>query len=162
MKKSKIIIIVIISIIIVSGVLIFFRMKQDSFEKSNIEKFYLEDKYYGKSSITQITIDELNKLIENKESFGIFINQPMCTNSYEFNKVLISYTEKYKISFYTMSFSDVKTTSLGKHVKYYPSFAIYNKGEYINHLRADKDEDLKYYKSVKNFNDWLTKYINIK
>lgn len=161
MKKNRIILII-ISIVLIIALLLFIAIKRDFFKKTSNVLFYLEDKYYGESKITEITTDELNKLIEEKESFGIFIHQPMCSNSYAFNKVLVEYAEKNKVSFYTMAFSEMKTTALGKYVKYYPSFVIYNEGNYVDHLEADKDEDLKYYKNTKNFNEWFTKYVNLK
>ena len=44
-------------------------------------KFYLEDNYYGKSKIIEIDKDKLEDLIDDKESFALFIYQPACVNS---------------------------------------------------------------------------------
>lgn len=42
--------------------------------------FSLEDKYYETSSYLDITSSELDKLIDNKESFAVFIYQPLLHN----------------------------------------------------------------------------------
>ena len=46
----------------------------------NKKPFYLDSNYYGTDSIKEIRIDELNRLIDNKKSFAIFIYQPKCIN----------------------------------------------------------------------------------
>ena len=70
--------------------------------------------------------------------------------------------KKYKISFYKIPYSKIKNTELGKKIKYYPSFIIYQNGKIIDYLEADKNEDLKRYKNVDEFKQWFTKYIKIK
>ncbi|HAB66485.1 MAG TPA: hypothetical protein DCE23_03860, partial [Firmicutes bacterium] len=40
--------------------------------------FYLEDSYYGESKMIELNIDELNDLIDKKESFAVFLYQPSC------------------------------------------------------------------------------------
>ena len=65
MKKNLLFIIPILLILIIVIYLVFFN------EKENI--FSLETRYYGSSNITEIELDELNELIDKKESFGIFI-----------------------------------------------------------------------------------------
>lgn len=124
--------------------------------------FYLEDKYYGKNNITEIKIDELNQFIEKKESFAVFIYQPMCVTSSDFESVLSEFLEDNQISIYKIAFSNIKDTDIGKSVKYYPSFLIYNNGKMIDFLEADKNEDVKYYTSKDEFKNWFTKYVKLK
>ena len=64
--------------------------------------FYLEEKYYGNSVFNEIDSNDLNNLINDKESFAIFIHQPFCSTSYEFNKILdeanfINLNDTYKL-----------------------------------------------------------------
>ena len=124
--------------------------------------FYLENSYYGKNNMTEININELNKLIDNKESFAVFVYQPLCITSTNFESILKDFLEENKISIYKIAFSNIKNTKIGKTIKYYPSFIIYNKGKMIDFLEANKDEDIKYYTSKKEFESWFTKYIKIK
>jgi PBP1b-binding outer membrane lipoprotein LpoB len=42
------------------------------------EKFYLEDKYYENNNLIEPTVEEVNKLFENKESFAAFVYTPGC------------------------------------------------------------------------------------
>ena len=80
----------------------------------NKKPFYLDSNYYGTDSIKEIRIDELNRLIDNKKSFAIFIYQPKCITSFDFENVLNEFIEEEKISIYKIAFSDIKDTKIGK------------------------------------------------
>ena len=125
------------------------------------EKFLLEDKYYDSNSITELDVDTFNELIENKESFAIFIYQPLCATSSSFEQVLSEFSEEYQISFYKMSFSNMKETVLSHDIKYYPSFVVIQEGEFVQALDANSDEDVNYYKSVDEFVNWFTSYVEL-
>ena len=124
----------------------------------NKKPFYLDSNYYGIDSIKEIRIDELNRLIDNKKSFAIFIYQPKCITSFDFESVLNEFIEEEKISIYKIAFSDIKDTKIGKSIKY----LVYNKGRMVDFLRANKNEDVKYYLSKKGFKSWFTKYVKLK
>ncbi len=68
--------------------------------------FELEEKYYNNSSLNDIDITLFDTLIENKESFVVFIYQPMCSTSNNFNNIINEFIEKYQIGFYKLSFGD--------------------------------------------------------
>ena len=123
--------------------------------------FLLEDKYYGEGNITEITTSEFDDLLDSKESFGLFIYQDFCAASASFEEVLLDYIDEYNISFYKLSYNDMKETKLKGKIKFYPSFVIYNDGKLISFLDADSGSDADYYKSVSGFNSWLTKYVII-
>lgn len=154
--KYKKILLILLSIII-SIILITFLVS------SYIKKtFFLENKYYGSKSVNEIKINDLNKLIDNKESFAVFVYQPMCTTSSDFEEVLNDFLEENQISIYKIAYSDIKNTDIGKTVKYYPSFIIYRNGKLIDFLESDKDEDVNYYRSKEGFEQWFTKYVHLK
>lgn len=155
MKRKVIICLSVIAILIISIVVILFNNKSTS-------PFYLENNYYGKNNMTEIKMDELNHLIDKKESFAIFIYQPMCVISSDFEKILLDFLEDNKISIYKIAFSNIKRTSIGKLIKHYPSFIIYSNGKMIDFLEADKDEDVEYYSSKDGFERWFTKYVNLR
>ena len=126
------------------------------------QKFYLEDKYYGNSDFIEIETSDIEKLINDKESFALFIYQPACANSSNFEQVLKNFSRSNNIEIYKIAFSDIKDTDLNKHIKYYPSFAIFKKGKMIDYLDANSDKDLKYYKSKDGFTEWFTSYVKLR
>lgn len=124
-------------------------------------KIKLEDKYYKKSEFIDVDHSKVNDLIKSKESFVVFIYQPMCTMSSEFEELLDEYMDIRKISIYKMSFSDMKKTSLKDIVRFYPSFIIFKDGEVVDFLDADGDEDTNRYKILKAFKEWIESYIEV-
>lgn len=154
MKKKVIIGFVALILLIVICLLIFINKP--------VEKFYLEDKYYGNNNLTEINVKTLNKLIDDKESFGLFIYEPSCITSNEFNEVLSSFQKENNIEFYKFPFSQIKGTSLEKEIKYYPSFVIYKDGNIIDFLKADDDEDTNRYKNKDDFKNWFFSYVKSK
>ena len=122
----------------------------------------LDSKYYKESSFIDVSKDELNDLISKEESFMLFIYQPLCQTSYEFNTVVTRFSKEYQMTIYKIEFEDVKKTSLGEDIKYYPSFAIVNKGKLVDFLKTDKDEHINYYKSSDGLSSWIDDYIKIK
>ena len=159
MKKRVLRIIIPIVIILILIVVI---IERNFIQKTSDFMFYLEEKYYGDSIFNEIESNDLNNLINDKESFAIFIHQPFCSTSYEFNKILTKFAEENKISFYKMSFDEMKKTVMYENIKYYPSFAIYNDGKLIDFLEADSDEDLNRYKDMEEFKNWFNGYIQMK
>ena len=124
-------------------------------------KIKLEDKYYKRSEFIDVDHSKVNDLIKSKESFVVFIYQPMCTMSSEFEELLDEYMDIRKISIYKMSFSDMKKTSLKDTVRFYPSFIIFKDGEVVDFLDADSDEDTSRYKLVKSFKEWFESYVEV-
>ena len=125
------------------------------------EIFSLEEKYYNSDRITEIDIDTFNELMDDKESFAIFIYQPLCVTSTNFENVLNKFLDEYQISFYKMSFSDMKETVLASDIRYYPSFAVIHEGELVGALDANSDEDITYYETVDGFVSWFSSYVNM-
>lgn len=142
------------------GILIIFCLVLSGCEKE-IVKFYLEDEYYDEGKIVEIDNLKFSELVENKESFVVFIYQPMCAASISFEGVLGEFIKEYSVNIFKMSFSDMGETNLGKKIKYYPSFVVYNNGEMIDYLDANSGDDSSYYKSLDGFSSWFFKYILI-
>ena len=91
----------------------------------------------------------------------MFIYQPLCTTSYNFNKVVTKFMNMYNVSFYKMSFANMKETNLKSKIKYYPSFAIFKDGELVDSLDANSEEDTNIYKSVDYFAKWFSSYVKV-
>lgn len=153
MNKKYIIIVPVLMLISITLIIL---------KNTNTPKFYLEDKYYAESKFININTENLNELIKNKESFALFIYQPACVTSSNFEKVLTEFQNENQIQIYKIAFSNIKNTELSKNIKYYPSFAIFNKGQMINYLDANSDDDLKYYETTDEFKNWFTNYVLLK
>lgn len=126
------------------------------------QKFYLEDKYYGSRGFIEIDTSDLEKLMDDKESFALFIYQPACVTSSNFEQVLNDFMGSNNIKIYKIAFSNIKDTSLSEKIKYYPSFAIFNRGIMVDYLDASSDDDLKYYEEKVEFENWFTSYVLLK
>ncbi len=155
MTKKIIKIIILIILLIAFVVLVVNLINKD-------KKFYLEDKYYEEAKINEISKNKLESLINDKESFVIFVYQPMCITSSGFNELLDEFTNKYNLTIYMISFSSIKDTNLEKYVKYYPSFVIFENGKVKDYLKADSDDDTACYENLPDFEDWFFSYVLLK
>lgn len=125
------------------------------------DKVSLDAKYYTSSSIIEINNNQLQSLISDKDSFAVFVYQPSCATSSSFETVLNSFIDTYKMNFYKVPFSDIKDTNLGKKIKYYPSFVIYENGKIVDYLDASSNEDISKYKDLNEFTNWLSSKIEL-
>lgn len=123
------------------------------------EKFYLEDKYYEDNYLIEPTLEEVNSLFENKESFAAFVYTPGCISCAEFEIVTTNFRKENDIIFYHISSDIAKDTKIHDKVIYSPSAILVKEGEIVAYLDATSDEDLDYYKSKENFKSWLEEYI---
>ncbi len=153
---KKIIKIIILIILLIALVILVVNLSNKD------KKFYLEDKYYKEAKINEIDENKLGSLINDKESFVVFVYQPMCITSSSFNELLNEFTNKYNLTIYMIPFSSIKDTNLEKHVKYYPSFVIFNNGKVVDYLKADSDDDTKCYENLPDFEDWFFSYVLLK
>ena len=124
--------------------------------------FMLEEKYYGESKFVEIDNEDYDKLISDKESFAIFIYQPLCAASSSFKEVLTEYSNTKGIVFYKMTQTKMKESKLGETLKYYPSLVIVKDGKVVDYLDANSSDDTRYYQNAENFNNWFTTYVELK
>lgn len=155
MKHWLKILLSVLGVVVVSVILFFVGMMIAD------KSFKLEDKYYGEAKYIDLDKSKLDKLIKDKESFVVFVYQPMCAASSALEGVVTTTMNTYELSFYKISFSDMKETVLGGTVKYYPSVIIYEEGEIVDYLDANSGEDTKIYKKFENFIEWFTDYVKV-
>lgn len=125
--------------------------------------FYLDDILYNyNSEYLELEKEDYNRLINENKSFALFIYQPLCVASSDFNKLLEEFSQDEGISFYKMSFSNMKDTDLINNVKYYPSLIIFKDGKMVDFLDANSDEDTDIYKNINKFENWFFKYVSRK
>lgn len=158
MKRKKIII---LSGLLLTVILVIVVIRTNLIEKTGNVLFYLEEKYYGKNTMKEIGAGELEALVAERESFAVFVHEPLCSASYSFHKVLLDFGERYQMTFYKITFEEMESTDLGNYVKYYPSFVIYHEGEPVAYLDAEEDEHLPYYETVEGFEQWFGRFVNL-
>ena len=131
-KKIKVCLLIIIVIV---GIIII--IERDLIFKTSNVLFYLEDKYYNEEVSIEISNLELENKIKNKESFALFIHQPACSKSYEFNKIQSLYQQNNNVSFNKILFEDLQKAKLSKEIKY----------------------DILKYKEYDEFSNWFNSYV---
>lgn len=123
------------------------------------KRFSLDKEYYGKADIIKIEGSELLELEASNKSFLVFVNMTFCTAADEFCQVLDQFLEKHQLTIYETAFTQIKTTKLGEHVKYYPTIAIYKKGKVVRALDPNQERDLKCYETVAGLEECLGQYL---
>lgn len=146
-------------IIISSGILVVLAVVLTGVFLMQPWKFRLSSEYYGKSGFREIDAGELEILLNEKEAFAVFVYQPACRASDDFEKILAEFSEKSQISFEKIAFSEIKNSGLAEGLKFYPSVIIYHNGRAVNFLRADDNEDMLAYETLDGFENWWGKYI---
>ena len=87
-----------------------------------------------------------------QENFLVFINCNESIKSNDFEQELYDFMNNYQISFYKISYFDLKDTILEDKIKNYPALAIFSKGKLIATLNINDNDD---------FNSWLKEYISL-
>ena len=124
-------------------------------KEKQIEKFYLNNKYYNEGNY--ITIKNLDNL--EKDSYVLYTYNNYCTFKKPCEQVFKEYMEKYKIDFYSMPIDYFKKTSFYRKVRYAPSIILVKNGKIVTYLDANKDKDLDKYQDSKKFEEWINEYI---
>ncbi|MDO4967287.1 MAG: hypothetical protein Q4E70_00760 [Candidatus Saccharibacteria bacterium] len=127
------------------------------------EQVVLDSEYVGTDGkqieMTEISEDVsgvLEGLISEKKSFVVYVSLPVCSGvTAEFKEHVLKFQKENKLSFYYLTSDYVKDTSIYNSIKYFPSVIIYNKGEMVNFLRFDSDEDKGFYSSYDGFSKWF-------
>ncbi|MBQ6393965.1 hypothetical protein IJH74_01845 [Candidatus Saccharibacteria bacterium] len=151
MKRRMIIIsfFVLISAITIAIVFIF-SQKQHPVE--------LDQEYYS-DEVEAVDIDksEYEKLITDRKSFVLMVDNPGCTTTEKMRRMLENLELNFK--YYRIMWQDARETNLKDYIKYFPSIVIIKKGRVVSYLRADSDEDTKYYNNGPDLKDWLEAHV---
>lgn len=156
-KKPKISILIIALIAVLFGGVLFVGAVSGWFDNA---KVVLDPEYYSKdATFLELTTEEYEKLIQEKKSFIVFIDQTGCTTADKLREFINKEMSKRGIVVYHMMFRDLKETSLYNQIKYYPSVAIIKKGKVKTFLSADSDEDADRYNNYDAFAAWFDQNI---
>lgn len=158
MKNKKIFLIILI-IIIAIITLLFLMIDKNS---NKIEKFYIEDEYYNSKGLTEVTKEEVEKMLDEEKSFILFVDTDFCTLGVPCEDIFKEISETKNIEILQISFTEFKETKLYDKVKYGPTVLIIKKGKIIDYLDANSEEHKELYQNTDKFYEWLTKYILIK
>ena len=155
-------------VLVVVMVLLMFGCKKEEEQPDDTKKLpevkepiNLDSKYYNSTELKEVTAEEINQMVDNKESFAIFYYSPGCTSCAKFSVVLKDFQKEYKIGFLTTPTEEKKKTIIHEYVTYAPSVVIFKEGKIIAFMDALSDEEIKYYETVDGFKEWVTKYINL-
>lgn len=121
--------------------------------------FALSEEYQGGSGFIEIDEAGLQSLIDDKKSFVLFVYQSGCITSEDFERNLVSFSEKEQVKFVKIKFSEAKSSGLVGELRYYPSVALYHDGELAIFLRTDRNDDMPAYDSESGFAQWWHQYV---
>jgi hypothetical protein len=122
-------------------------------------KVELPDRYYGSNGFIESDKEEIENLLNKKESFILFTYNNFCTLPFPCEKIFEEYMTNNKVRFLSLPFSDFKETSLYETIKYAPTIVIINKGKIESYLDAESDADFNKYQDVTEFSKWIDSYI---
>ena len=108
----------------------------------------------------ELSRDDYEKLVDEKKSFVVFIDQGGCTTADRMRGFVGDWTKEAGIRVYKMMFGDMKESGLQEYVKYYPSVVLVSHGRVVAWLRADSDEDADMYNDYNVFKAWMEKYVS--
>ena len=124
-------------------------------------KVVLSKEYYetGNKGLVDLSVDDYNKMVDEKKSFVLFVDQTGCTTADKLREYTENWAKEKKVEVEKMMFSEVKELPLHENVKYYPSVVVISHGKPITWLRADADEDADAYNDEGAFREWIGRYV---
>lgn len=123
-------------------------------------KFYLDDEYYGKGKLVSIKAEDINSL-EDK-TYIVFIYNNYCNLPIPCEDIFKEVAKDNDLIFYTLSYKEMQNTFFKEKIQYAPSVVIVHKGEIIDYLDANSDDDYDKYQDKNAFLNWLKNYIYLK
>ena len=143
-------------------------LKYHDIDFSNLTRIYdssntdIDNKIEKTDFIKISTLEELQNLEDNKETFPLFVFLSGCHSCAEFLPIVQKYVENNSIKMYSIDLNDIWGTSnsITDRIKYAPSLFLYRNGEVIAYLDSSKDSDYEYYKSVSKLDEWINTHID--
>ncbi len=126
-----------------------------------IDKINLESKYYGVTTISEITtVSDYQILIDDQENALVYIYNPQCYACSLFYPYLENFVENEKIAVLKMPTSVMLSTPLVEDVFYTPSLVILKEGELFKLLDPTVEEHAPSFRSTEALTTWIFTYIN--
>ena len=159
MKNLKVWQLVVGLVLVIGGSVLFIIGVSGGF---GVEKAELDAEYKCSDcefEYMELTPEEYEKLVADKKSFVVMVDQGGCTTADRLKGFLKDFAIDKGIKVYKVIFGDMKKTSLSDFVKYYPSVAVVSRGKVIGWLKADSDEDADAYNDYGAFESWVNRYL---
>lgn len=125
-------------------------------------KIELNYTYYNDKGLTDTSVEELDKLIDRKKSFLLFVYNDFCTFSVPCDNIFDEGSKELNMQILQIPYRDFKGSTLNKTVKYAPTIIIVKDGKVVRYLDAESDSDKKIYQNVKKFKKFILKYVKEK
>lgn len=126
------------------------------------EKESLESKIDNSKFIKLGSIEELNKLENNSETFPLFVYLSGCPTCANFYPLVERYSIDNAITMYAIDLHSIWETSnsVTERIKFAPSLFIYKDGEVLAYLNPSSDDDYNYYKDYDELTKWIASFIS--
>ncbi|MBQ3453087.1 hypothetical protein IJG28_02765 [Candidatus Saccharibacteria bacterium] len=158
-KQLGVLWLIVVLVVVLIGSVVFVGAVSGWFDDTRVT---VDDEYIcvdDCGELMELTAEEYGRLIEEKKSFVVFVDQGGCTTADKLREYVRDWSEKSGVRVYRMMFKDMKDSLLAGFVKYYPSVALVSRGKVVTWLRADSDEDADIYNDYDVFSDWMKDHI---
>lgn len=152
-SKAKLIGLALAAIAVFGGGILFVGAAAGWFNQPAPAKITLDAEYLGNFEVRPLSIETFNNLIRDKKSFVVISYLPGCTA--KMLSLASRFAEENQITIYYMNFSDLRNTTLHDKIKYSPTVAVISKGELVDFLDSNSNEDTKKYNDYDAFSAWL-------
>jgi len=131
-----------------------------SLKNKDINKIYLDSKYYNKGEYISVNSDDINNI--KNQNYVLFVYNNYCSFNVPCDVVFLEFMKKNNIDFLSIPFDEFKKTMFYNSVKYAPSVLIIENGKVLKYLDAENDQDIKKYEDAIEFEKWISDYIYLK
>ena len=163
-KKIAIVIVGIVALLGITGMYIWWQHNDEVGQPpatEQIVKFNLEEELYSGSKLVEITAEEYNQLIQEQKSFVLIAHTEVCPAETPLTSTAEALVHDDGYTFYGLKGDEFKNSMASETIKYLPSAAVINRGEIVDYLDAESDEDIPYYQGADSLREWLQKYIKL-
>lgn len=105
-------------------------------------------------------IENVDDLLSGNSDALLFIYLPACSSCASFRPIVEEFANSKQIDVYSITLDKLKEKDDFKDVKFTPSLAIIKEGKILDFLKADNNEDSKYYENVYNLSTWISEYLD--
>ena len=122
------------------------------------------DPVNNETSFIQInTIEELNKLEEDKKTFALYVYLPGCASCASFLPIVNEFVQANQIDMYSVKLTDIYDypNVVSDRISYTPSMFIFVDGQVVSYLDPGKESDLVYYQTLEGLSSWFSEYIDV-
>ncbi len=125
-------------------------------------KFELDNNLYGDGQLVDITVDDVDAKVADRQSFALFVSQPGCRTADDLREIVKTFATSHQLTIYEVDYSGLRESGLVPGLKFYPSFVIFRQGKPVDFLEADSREDANAYTELDSFSTWFTDHVIIK